>query len=100
MENTEIIYECDSLNNKRVRANELKILRKNETGLYFEFGESEKNIKQRFYRSLDVLNKDYNELKKIKEKMEKGSKKTSEESVEAEEEKKENSKSSYKKDIF
>jgi len=66
----EIVYVCDSINNKNIRGTELKILRKNEKELWFEFGESENNIKRRFYRNLDVLNKDYEAVEKIKEKLE------------------------------
>lgn len=67
----EIVYVCNSINNKNVRGAELKILRKNEQELYFEFGESERNIKKRFYRNIDVLNKDYSAIEKIKEELEK-----------------------------
>lgn len=66
----EIVHVCNSINNKNVREGELKILRKNEEGLYFEFGESENNIKKRFYRNIDVLNEDFNKVKEIKEKIE------------------------------
>lgn len=66
----EIVYVCNSINNKNVRGHELKILRKNEEELYFEFGESESNIKKRFYRNVDVLNKDYEAVERIKEKLE------------------------------
>lgn len=72
---SEIVYVCNSINNKNVRGNELKILRKNKEELYFEFGESESNIKKRLYRNLDVLNKDYEAVEKIKEKLEAESKK-------------------------
>ena len=44
----DIVYTCNSTNNKNVRGNELKILRKVEDQLYFEFGESENNVKKRF----------------------------------------------------
>lgn len=67
---SEIVYICNSINNKNVRGNELKILRKNIEELYFEFGESESNIKKRFYRNLDVLNKDYEAVERIKEELE------------------------------
>jgi superfamily II DNA helicase RecQ len=63
----EIIYVCNSINNKNVRDGELKILRKYEDKLYFEFGESETNIKKRFYKDLETLNKDFEELSKLKE---------------------------------
>lgn len=68
--NNEIVYVCNSVNNKNIRANELKILRKVEEKLCFEFGESESNIKLRFYRSIEDLNKDYETVQKIKEKLE------------------------------
>lgn len=66
----EIIYTCNSVNNKNVRRGELAILRKNEAELYFEFGESENNIKKRYYNDEKTLNKDYKELLKLKEKEE------------------------------
>ena len=67
---SEIVYVCNSINNKNIRGNELKILRKVEEELCFEFGESESNIKKRFYRNLETLNKDYAEVEKIKIKLE------------------------------
>lgn len=67
---SEIVYVCNSINNKNVRGNELKILRKNIEELSFEFGESESNIKKRYYRNIDVLNKDYEAVERIKEKLE------------------------------
>lgn len=70
MENTEIIFVCNSTNNKNVRANELKILEKHPEELYFVFGESNENAKKRYYRDLETLNKDFEALKKIKEKEE------------------------------
>lgn len=70
MENTDIIYVCKSTNNKNVRANELKILEKHPEELYFVFGESNENAKKRYYRDLETLNKDFEALKKIKEKEE------------------------------
>lgn len=66
----DVVFVCDSVNNKNVRGNELAILRKVEDQLCFEFGESENNIKKRFYRNLETLNKDFEKLEKIKEKME------------------------------
>ena len=66
MENTEIIFVCNSVNNKNVRANELKILEKHPEELYFMFGENNVNTKKRYYKDLETLNKDYNELLKIK----------------------------------
>lgn len=70
MGNAEIVYTCHSTNNKNVRANELKILRKIEEEVCFEFGESESNIKKRYYDDIEILNKDFEEVKKIKEKLE------------------------------
>lgn len=67
---SEIVYVCNSINNKNIRGNELKILRKVEEELCFEFGESESNIKKRFYRNLESLNKDYAAVEKIKIKLE------------------------------
>ena len=77
----DIVYTCNSINNKNVRGNELKILRKVEDQLCFEFGESENNTKRRFYRNLETLNKDFEELEKIKEKMEKEEKQKAEEII-------------------
>ena len=69
-ENTEIIFECRSLNNKNVRANELKILEKRSDELYFVFGENDVNVKKRYYEDRETLNEDFEELKKIKQKLE------------------------------
>ena len=63
---SEIIYVCKSINNKNVREGELEILRKYQDSLYFEFGESEMNIKRRFYKDAETLNEDYNALMMIK----------------------------------
>lgn len=68
--NCEIVYTCNSTNNKNVRANELKILRKFEDSLYFEFGDSENNIKKRFYRNIETLDKDYAAIENIKARLE------------------------------
>lgn len=65
MEN-EIIYVCESKNNKNVRKCELKILRKFEDNLYFEFGENEMNLKKRFYDDVKTLRKDYDALLELK----------------------------------
>lgn len=62
----EIIFKCNSINNKNIREGELKILRKNEAGLYFEFGENEMNRKKRHYKDLETLNKDYEKVLKLK----------------------------------
>lgn len=69
-ENTEIVYVCNSINNKNVRANELKILEKHEEELYFTFGENNINSKKRYYKDLKTLNKDFEVLKKIKSEQE------------------------------
>lgn len=63
----EIIYVCNSINNRNVRQGELKILEKHEDQKYFEFGENTMNIKKRFYKDLKTLNKDYEALLKLKE---------------------------------
>lgn len=67
MEN-EIVYVCNSINNKNVRGGELEILRIHKDQLYFEFGENEMNIKKRFYNDLKTLNKDFDALLKLKNK--------------------------------
>lgn len=64
----EIILVCNSINNKNVREGELKILRKFENELYFEFGESEMNLKKRFYKDVETLNTDYKKLEELKNK--------------------------------
>lgn len=64
----EVIYVCNSINNKNVREGELEILEKHEDQLYFEFGENQMNIKKRFYNDLETLNKDFNALLKLKDK--------------------------------
>ena len=69
MKNTEIIFVCNSINNKNVRANELKILEKHPEELYFVFGESNENSKKRYYKDLKTLNEDFEKLVKLKEKM-------------------------------
>lgn len=66
----EIIYVCNSINNKNVRGGELNILEKHEEQLYFEFGSDRMNIKKRFYNDIDTLNKDFDALLKMKEKKE------------------------------
>ena len=62
----EIIYVCHSINNKNVRDGELNILEKYPEKLYFEFGENNMNIKKRFYNDLETLNKDFENLLKLK----------------------------------
>lgn len=80
MEN-EIVYVCNSINNKNVRGNELKILRKKEKELCFEFGESEVNIKRRYYKNEEELNKDFEEVKKIKTDIESNEKEINEKEI-------------------
>ena len=67
----EIVFTCNSINNKNVRGSELKILRKIEEKCCFEFGENEKNVKIRYYKDSKTLNEDFEKVKKIKEKLEK-----------------------------
>lgn len=62
----EIIYVCNSTNNKNVREGELNILEKHENQLYFEFGSDDMNVKKRFYNDIETLNKDFNALMKLK----------------------------------
>lgn len=62
-----IIYECDSINNKLVRENELNILEKHENQLYFVIGKDNVSAKKRYYKDLKTLNKDFEALKKLKE---------------------------------
>lgn len=62
----EVIYVCDSINNKNVRQGELNILEKHENQLYFEFGSDEMNKKKRFYNDIETLNKDFDALIKLK----------------------------------
>ncbi len=62
----DIIYVCNSTNNKNVRQGELNILRKHPTNkLCFEFGESEMNIKRRFYDDVETMEKDFAALEKL-----------------------------------
>lgn len=63
----EIIYVCNSINNKNVRQGELNILEKHENQLFFEFGADEMNKKKRFYNDIETLNKDFNALLRLKE---------------------------------
>ncbi len=68
----EIVFVCRSKNNKNVRDNELKILRKNKSlGLCFEFGENEMNLKKRFYDNEKIFEEDFAKLQEIKKKIEK-----------------------------
>lgn len=78
----DIIYVCNCVNNRNVREGELEILRKFDDQKYFEFGENEMNIKKRYYKDLDTLNKDFNALMELK------NKEIKEESVKPEEPKK------------
>ena len=64
----EIIYVCNSINNKNIRDGELNILEKHEEQLCFEFGADNMNIKKRFYNDIETLNKDFDALLKLKEK--------------------------------
>lgn len=86
----EIIFKCNSINNKNIREGELKILRKNEAGLYFEFGENEMNRKKRYYKDLETLNKDYEKVLKLKAEADKATEsvKLAQEEEECEEEEK------------
>lgn len=72
--NAEVVFEARSINNKKIRANELKILKLNEQELSFTFGENNVNAKKRYYKDLKTLKEDFNDLTKIKEKLEKESK--------------------------
>lgn len=63
----EIIYVCNSTNNKNVRDGELNILEKHEDQFYFEFGSDRMNVKKRFYNDIETLDKDFNALLKLKE---------------------------------
>ena len=72
----EIIYVCDSLNNKNVREGELNILEKHENQLCFEFGSDRMNIKKRFYRDIETLNKDFDKLMELKNREEREESKT------------------------
>lgn len=85
----EIIFKCNSINNKNIREGELKILRKNEAGLFFEFGENEMNKKKRYYKDLESLNKDYEKVLKLKAEADKVTEavKVAQEEEECEEEK-------------
>lgn len=106
--NCEIIYVCNSKNNKNVRANELEILRKVEGRNYFEFGESENNIKKRFYDDMEVLEKDFVAIATIKAKLEKEEKAEEPKKTEVVKEEKNNkevferrrNKTNHKKNIF
>lgn len=93
----EIIYVCNSLNNKNVRNGELKILRKHEDSKYFEFGERETNIKKRYYDNIETLNKDFKALEELKAKQEKQEKQ--EKDLKVNEEVKEVSKKEPKEDL-
>lgn len=62
----EIIYVCNSTNNKNIRRGELNILEKHENQLCFEFGVDRMNIKKRFYNDVETLNKDFDALMKLK----------------------------------
>lgn len=63
----EIIYVCNSINNKNIREGELNILEKHEEQLCFIFGSDEMNTKKRFYNDVETLNKDFDALLNLKE---------------------------------
>lgn len=63
----EVIFECNSVNNKKIRRGELKFLEKHEEALYFMFGESQSNMKKRYYNTLEELREDYAKVEKLKE---------------------------------
>lgn len=68
----EIVFVCRSTNNKNVRDNELKILRKSkDLNLCFEFGANEMNLKKRFYDNEKIFEEDFKKLQEIKESLEK-----------------------------
>ena len=77
--NNEIVFNARSINNTRIRANELKILKLNENELSFTFGENNVNSKKRYYKDLKTLREDFNDLVKIKLKLEKEEKEEKEE---------------------
>ena len=92
----EIVYKCKSKNNKNVRDNELKILRKNRTlGLCFEFGENEMNLKKRFYNDEKTFEEDFASLQKIKKDIEEKQSKDINQEIG-----KNNDKKDSKKDLF
>lgn len=92
----EIVYKCKSKNNKNVRDNELKILRKNRTlGLCFEFGENEMNLKKRFYNDEKTFEEDFAALQKIKKDIEEKQSKDANQEIS-----KNNDKKDSKKDLF
>ncbi len=62
----EVIFECNSINNKKIRSGELKFLEKHEEGLYFMFGESQVNMKKRYYNTLEELREDYAKVEALK----------------------------------
>lgn len=66
----DVIYECRSVNNKRVRGNELEMLEKRPDELCIIIGENFKNTKKRIYKDIETLNQDYSELEKIKKNLE------------------------------
>ena len=100
MENTEIVFVCNSTNNKNIRANELKILKKYPEELYFKFGESEQNAKKRYYNDLEILNKDFEKIQKIKKEIENEKKKSIKEDKSLEDEEEIKEKRSARKSIL
>lgn len=99
LESTEIIFKCNSTNNQNVRANELKILEKHPSELYFAFGESNENMKKRYYRDLETLEEDFEKLLKLKEDLE-NPKPKAEPKVEPKPERKMNTFEKKKEDIL
>ena len=81
----EIIYVCNSINNRNVREGELNILEKHENQLYFEFGSDEMNIKKRFYNDVETLNKDFDNLLKLKDNKEEFKEENAEENAKTKE---------------
>lgn len=69
-----IIFRCHSINNTIIRQGELKILKKYPEKLYFEFGATPTNIKKRYYKDEETLNKDYKEVLALKEEEDKAEK--------------------------
>lgn len=69
--NYEVVIEVNSINNKKIRANELKILELNEKELSFTFGENNVNAKKRYFKDLKTLKEEFKKVQEIKEKLEK-----------------------------
>lgn len=69
--NNEVVIEVKSINNTKIRANELKILELNEKELSFTFGENNVNAKKRYFKDLKTLREEFKKVQEIKEKLEK-----------------------------